>query len=164
MPDTAIITLGEYQAVDLDWLLSPGDDLENDGELVNAVAIALGTDRLAKRDDALPDPNNTDRRGWWADMDALEIWGAGPIGSRYWLLERETITGSEARKGSTVAKVEAYTREAVQPFKDARIASAIQLQATRIGVERIDCDVTLFRGPQAAVELRFSGLWSGIKA
>ena len=158
-----LIVLGPYQAIDSEWLLGVSDELGDDQELVNSAAIALGTDRLARTDDRLPDPDSSDRRGWWADLEADEIWGAGPIGSRLWLLDRDTITDVGARKGSTVTKVETYVREAIQPYRDDRICSAMSVAAERIGLERIDCDVTLFRGPLASVDLRFAGLWTGIR-
>lgn len=163
MSDAGLIDLDDYQAIDRDWLLGAPDEFDNGQELANAAAIALGTDRLARADDALPNPDSSDRRGWWADLEADVIWNAGPIGCRLWLLDRDTITGFEARKGSTVAKVEGYIREAVQPYKEQRICSAITILAERDGVERIGAALTLHRGPLSAVQLRFAGLWTGIR-
>ncbi|AWN44786.1 phage tail protein [Methylobacterium durans] len=151
------------EAVTLDWLLGPATETEGSGELVSAAAIALCTDRRAKVDDALPNPDNDDRRGWWGDTDAETLWDGWPIGSRLWLLERAKITGPNAREGSLLARVETYIREAIQPLKDKRICSRFAVQAERVGVDGIDASVTLFRGDEPEIELRFADLWRTIQ-
>ena len=113
--------------------------LDDAQALATAVIVALGTDRLASADDILPDPDSTDRRGWWGDLDAQQIWDAWPIGCRLWLLKREKITGTDAQRGSTLVRIENYIREAIQPFIDARIASSMQVTITqRLDTQRID--------------------------
>ena len=154
----------EPEAISLDWLLGPADETDGSGDLVAAVVIALCTDRRAKPDDVLPDPDNDDRRGWWGDTDAEEIWEGWPIGSRLWLLERAKITGANARIGSLIARVEEYIREALKPFQDKGIVTRFSAVATRIGTERIDAEVRLYRGNLPAIELRFADLWRGIGA
>ncbi|GGC68648.1 phage GP46 family protein [Chelatococcus reniformis] len=146
----------------LDWLMAPVDE-SGDGELADAVVVALGTDALAGPDDALPDPNNDDRRGWWGDLDAELLYGGWPIGSRIWLMAREKITGPEARQGSTIGKAEDIVRDALQPFIDRRIATHMSVSAVRSGLEQIDVDVTLFRGAKPVVSLRYAVLWSKIR-
>ena len=59
----------------------------------------FGTDRLASRDDILPDPDSTDRAGWWGDMDAEELFNGWPIGTKLWLLKRAKIVGAEDPEG-----------------------------------------------------------------
>lgn len=162
MPQTIVVH--SRRAVTRDWLLTPVDQRDPSLDLVDCVVIALGTDRLARADDKLPFPGDTDRRGWWGDLDAAGIRDGWPIGSRLWLLRRVTITGSEARQGSTVARAEDYTREALQPFVTKGVASRMSVVATRIDIKTIDVRAVLYRGPLPSIELRFAELWNGIRA
>jgi phage gp46-like protein len=161
MPDIRLVQNPFFPAYDvsLDWELRDDGTLDDRQALATAVIVALGTDALAERDDVLPDPDSTDRRGWWGDLDAQEIWGGWPIGSRLWLLERDKIADLGSQRGATVTRVKNYIREAIQPFLDLRIASAMEVTATRVGRERIDAVVRLYRGPNLAVELRYQVLW-----
>jgi phage gp46-like protein len=159
MTDIRIASVVSDEAVTLDFLMTPAGTFDISNELATAVTIALGTDARAKDDDELPDPDSDDRRGWWADTEAEQIWGAWPIGSRLWLLERTKITGPEARAGSTVARVERYLREALAPLREKRIVSRIAVTAAREGVEGISGTVTLYRGPRQAIDLRYQVLW-----
>jgi phage gp46-like protein len=143
-------------------LLNDGT-LDETQALQTAVIVALGTDRLADVADALPDPDSTDRRGWWGDMDAALIWpGAWPIGCRLWLLQREKITGVDAQQGSTLTRIKFYIQEALQPFITLRIASGMLVEVMRTDTQRIDVLVRLYRGPKTAIELRYQILWQGI--
>jgi phage gp46-like protein len=165
-PDIRLVQTAFFpnqQSVTLDWLLLDDGTLDDTQALASAVMVALGTNRLASDQDILPDPDSTDRQGWWGDLDAEEIWNGWPIGSRLWLLERSKIDGPGSRRGATVAWVQQYIREAIQPFIDRRIASRMDVVANRIGRERIDALVRIYRGPISAIELRYSILWSGIR-
>lgn len=160
MTDARLIQRDDFpNAINIDLLLLGNGTLDTSEELATAVIVALGTDRLALQSDILPDPDSTDRAGWWGDLDADMIWGGWPIGCRLWLLKRSKIVGPEARGGATVALVEQYIREAIQPFIDLRIASAMEVHATRIGIQRIDALVRLYRGSEVAVDLRYQVLW-----
>lgn len=150
----------EVQAVTLDWLLQPSGVLDDTQALATSVIVALGTDRLALLDDVLPDPDSDDRRGWWGDLDAEDIWNGWPIGTRLWLMKRDKITGSSAKQGSTLAKAENFIREALQPFVDKRIASRLEVQVERGSLHQINALARLYRGPKIAVELRFENLWN----
>src|SRR5262245_48247831 len=144
----------------MDWLLVPGG-LGMDEELATAVRVAIGTDALAAENDILPDPDSTDRRGWWGDLDAEEIWdGWAPIGCKNWLLLRSKISDSNAMDGGTVYRAEQYTREALHPFIVKRIASAMDVSAERVDRDRIVVSVTMYRGPRVAIEMRFAYLWN----
>jgi phage gp46-like protein len=154
---------GEYNVVTLDWLKTPVHLLDETNELQTAVILALGTDRLANPDDPLPVIGSDDRRGWWGDVDAEEIWDAWPIGARIWLLERAKITDAGYKFGATVANAEAYVREALQPFLEKKIASKMSVTAVRNGLGEIDVTAVLYRGPQPDIALQFQGLWDGIK-
>ncbi|GGC90261.1 phage GP46 family protein [Chelatococcus reniformis] len=164
MTDARLVTIITPEAVTLDLLLTAAGELDTTQELATAVTVALGTDRLASPDDELPGLDDNDRRGWWGDVDAETIHDGWPIGSRLWLLARTAIRGVAARQGSTLAKAEAYAREALRPFVDRRIASKVDVVAERVGTDRIDIVATLHRGPLPAIQLRYADLWNGIQA
>lgn len=162
MPDVHLVQYGiapRETSVSIDWLLNANGTLDETMALASAVIVALGTDRRAMPSDILPDPDDDDRRGWWGDTEAQSIWDAWPIGSRLWLLRRAKITGAGAREGSTIARVEAYIYEALQPFITRGVASRIVASARINGIGRIDATVTIYRGPEEAVDLRFESLW-----
>lgn len=148
--------------VSADWLLLDNGTLDDTEALATAVIVALGTDRLALPEDLLPDPDSTDRRGWWGDLEAAPIWAGWPIGSRLWLLKREKITEVDAQRGSTLIRVQFYIEEALQPFIDMRIISDMQVIVSRIDKQRIDAFIRLYRGPLTAVELSYQILWQDI--
>jgi phage gp46-like protein len=141
-------------AVQLDWLLTDQNLLAESFDLQSAVIVALGTNALAPISEPLPDPDATDRGGWWADMDAQELWGGWPVGCLLWLLRRSKIIES------TVATADGWTRDAMKPFTTNRIASRIDVVSGRTGIDRIDVGVVIYRGPDQAIELRYSDLWS----
>ncbi len=139
-----------------DWLFG-GRLLDTTHELVTAVAVALFTDRTAESDDRLPDDAG-DRRGWWADFEAGEIYsGATPIGSRLWLISREKHTEE------TRVRAEEYIREAIQPFVANRIISAFDLDVQWFALERLGAVLTLYRGALPSIEVRFRSLWDEIR-
>lgn len=145
----------------MDWLQT-SDGLSEEEELATAVRMAIGTDATALEHEVLPDIDSTDRRGWWGDYEAEEIWDGWPIGCRNWLLLRAKISDRFSVEGDTVLRAEAYTYEALQPFIDKRIASAVDVKAVRVGRSEIDVWVTMYRGPQRAIELRFAYLWDQV--
>lgn len=146
-------------AMQLDWLMTDQNLIAEGYDLQTAVIIALGTDALAPPDEELPDPDATDRRGWWGDMDAEELWDGWPVGCLLWLLRRAKITGTAAKEGSTLGRAEGWTREAMAPFVSHRIASRIDVLAGQTGIDRIDVGVVIYRGPEAAIALRYDELW-----
>lgn len=148
----------------VDWSLLADGTLDDTQALATAVVVALGTDGLADPSDLLPDPDDTDRRGWWGDLDSELIWDGWPLGSRLWLLQRDKITGPGFRSGPTTVRVEHYIIEAIQPFLDRRIGSHMQVEATRVADSRIDALVRIFRGPTLEIELRYAVLWEGVIA
>ena len=150
-------------AVTLDWLTNDLNLIEDGLDLQSAVIVALGTDALAPPDEELPDPDATDRRGWWADMDADVIWGGWPVGCLLWLLSRAKITDSLAKGGSTIARADGWTRDAMKPFTDNLIASRIDTMPQQIGRDRIDIGVVIYRGPDKAINLRYAELWDELR-
>jgi phage gp46-like protein len=164
MPDIRLIQNTQFPkySVTVDWLLLSDGTLDDTQALATAVIVALGTNRLAETNDLLPDPDDTDRRGWWGDFDSEEVWDGWPIGSRLWLLQRSKITGPGAQQGPTTVRVEHYIYEAIQPFLDRRIGSQLFVKATRHGDSRIDALVRIYRGPVLEIELRYAILWDGV--
>jgi phage gp46-like protein len=164
LPDIRLVqdTSFPKTGVTVDWLLLDNGTLDDTQALATSIIVALGTDRLAEGSDILPDPDSTDRHGWWGDYDAEMIWDGWPIGSRLWLLQRDKIEGPGSRRGPTTVRVEHYIREAIQPFLDRRIGSNMFVQATRIGREQIDALVRIYRGPQLEIALRYQILWTNM--
>jgi phage gp46-like protein len=150
-------------SVTLDWNLLQDGVLDDRYALATAVAIALGTNALADVTDPLPDPDSTDRQGWWGNLDAQEIWGAWDIGSKLWLLRRSAIEGPNAFRGATIALVNNYIRAAIQPFVANRICSSFIVVSERVSTQQINSLITIYRGPAPAIELRFQSLWEGIQ-
>jgi phage gp46-like protein len=136
------------------WLLS-GNTLDTSMELVTAVAVALFTHRTAEDDDPLPN-YASDRRGWWADHEADELYGGWPIGSRLWLLSREKQTED------TRNRAEEYIREALDPFVERRIVDSYDLTVDWFAFERLGAEITLYRGQKESIAVRFETLWNEI--
>ena len=165
MSDVRDVQRGDFPyrtEVSVDWLLLADGTLDDTQALATAIIVALGTDRLADIGDTLPDPDSIDRRGWWGDMDAQEIWDGWPIGSRLWLLKRSKITDATAFQGPTLTRIQNYIYEAIQPFIERRVASAAQVTVTRVDTQRITALVRIYRGPRNAVELQYQILWVDI--
>ena len=150
-------------SVTLDWDLLDDGTLDDRYALATSVCIALGTNALADFSEPLPDPDSTDRQGWWGDMDCQEIWGAWPIGSKLWLLRRSAIEGPNAQRGATIALVNNYIKAAIQPFVDNKICSTFTVVSQRTSPQQITSLITIYRGPEPSIELRFDSLWDGIQ-
>jgi phage gp46-like protein len=166
MPDIRLLQSPDAfpkYSIPIDWLLLDDGTLDDSQALATAVIVALGTDRLAGPDDILPDPDSTDRAGWWGDMDAEELFNGWPIGTKLWLLKRAKIVGPEDPEGATLTRVEQYISEALQPFVDMKIASSFDVEAWRTGLQQVEATVIIYRGPKAPVELRFQVLWDEIE-
>jgi phage gp46-like protein len=162
LPDIRLLqntTFPKSTSVGIDWVLLPDGTLDDTQALATAVILALGTDALADPSDILPDPDSTDRRGWWGDLDAEELWDGWPIGCKLWLLRRDKIVDSTAQQGATVIRVENYITEAIQPFIDRRIGSTLRVKAARTGISTIEASVQIFRGPNLEIDLRYQVLW-----
>jgi phage gp46-like protein len=159
MSDIRIVSKADLKQTVADWLLLPNGTLDETEELANIVKVALMTDRMSDPGEILPDPDSTDRRGWWGDLEAAEIWGGWKIGCKNWLLSRAKITGQASSEGATLLRAYQYTQEAVQALVNYRYASYVEVQVVRSELSRIDVLVTIYRGPLDALELRFQGLW-----
>lgn len=152
MADIRIVWSPELMAGD--WMLVDGG-LDTSREIVTAVAVALFSWRTAYRDDRLP-TGTSDRKGWWGDHEAEEIHGGWPIGSRLWLLSREKQT-EETRQ-----RAEVYIREALDPFVKIRLVESYDLAVDWFAAERLGAEITLRRGSQGSVAVRFESLWDAL--
>ena len=160
MPDIRIVQDVTLDAVTMDWLVSPVTGIDETQALATAVMVALNTDRRALDDDVLPQLGSDDRRGWWGDTDAGSIWGGWPIGSRLWLMSRDTITDAGAKQGATIERARRYIKEALDPFVDAKIAPSFTIDLRQDGRDRITGTITMFRGPKSAIALQWQSLWT----
>ena len=164
MADIRVKGHASLEAMTMDWVIRADGRMDECEELGTAIRVALGTDKLAAPFEILPDIDSTDRRGWWGDWDADTIWGGWPIGTKNWLLLRAKISDPVSYEGATVERARLYTLEALQPFVDRKIASAINVTAERVGLDRIDVEATIYRGPLQEIALRYQILWDEIKA
>ncbi len=129
-------------------------DLESDDGLETAVIISLFTDRRARDDDELPDPNNPDRRGWWGDLVA-EV-ADDQIGSRLWLLERSKTTPD------VLVKAKEYAEEALSWMIEDDVAKKIEVEVERQGTEgndRLALLVKIYQSENNIVALKFNTKW-----
>jgi phage gp46-like protein len=157
--DIRLVPITSLDVITLDWLQTQSGLLDETNELITAVIVALCTDAQAAPTDVLPDPNSTDLRGWWGDYQADIIWGGWPIGSKLWLMTRSKIVDQNAREGATVARLQAYINQAMQPFVTAKLCSKFVTTVTQINAQRIDATVTIYRGPKTAIALQFQNIW-----
>lgn len=154
MADIRIVWSPEAMAGD--WLLVDGG-LDTTREIVTAVAVALFSWRTAYADDPLPNATS-DRKGWWGDHEAAELHEGWPIGSRLWLLSREKQT-EETRQ-----RAEVYIREALDPFVKIRLCETYDLVVDWFGFQKLGAEITLHRGPQGSIAIRFESLWDALNA
>jgi phage gp46-like protein len=164
MPDIRIVqnTFFPKYSVTCDWNLLADGTLDLTEALATSVIVALGTDGLAGVSDILPDPDSSDRAGWWGDLDAAEIWDAWDLGSLLWLHSRDKITPANSMYGATTTRIEYHIRDAIQPFMDRRIGSHYDVWVERVGKEQINSLIRMYRGNKLEVDLRYQVLWDDI--
>jgi len=130
-------------------------DLTHDGGLETAVYLSLFTDRRARDDDVLLDPDNPDKRGWWGDLISPEVEG-DQMGSRLWLLRRaKTIEES-------LIKAKEYAEESLQWLIEDKVASNVIVSTERIGTPGKDwlaILVQVIKGSTEITELRYDVQW-----
>jgi phage gp46-like protein len=149
-------------SVTIDWQLLSDGSLDDSLALATAVVVALGTNSLADITDRLPDPDSSDRQGWWGDMDTEVIWDGWPIGTKLWLLRRSELDITESKYGSTQAWIMNYIKDAIQPFVDRKIATKFDILSMRVSKQQINAVVRIYRGPRTAIDLMYQALWEGI--
>ncbi|KKM77206.1 hypothetical protein LCGC14_1372390 [marine sediment metagenome] len=152
--DIRIIWDAGLQEGDFNFL-EENQDLESDNGLETAVIISLFTDRRAKVDDILPDPNNPDRRGWWGDLVSPEV-KDDQIGSRLWLLNREKTLES------VLERAKQYAEEALQWLIEDGVAVKIDVETERQGIpgqDRLALGVMIHKKDGKNVALNFEAQW-----
>ena len=105
----------------------------------------------------------TDRAGWWGDIDAKELFNGWPIGSSYGCCAapRSSARKTPRARPSSASKITSAKRCSRSSI--CRIATSFDVEAHRVGRERIDATVVMYRGPTRPVELRFQILWNEIE-
>ncbi len=152
--DIRIIWDAEFQEGDF-LFDSVVQDLEADNTLETAVIISLFTDRRAKIDDSLPDPNNLDRRGWWGDLVSPVVID-DQIGSRLWLLNREKTLED------VLVKAKEYAKESLQWLIIDGAAVKLVVIAERQGEEgndRLAIRVEIYRVGGNIEAFNFEAQW-----
>ncbi len=120
--------------INFDTILLQGDfvfdienqDLETESGIVSAVIISWLTDRRADNEDILPDPNSTDKRGWWGD-ETSDV-EDDQIGSRLWLLSREKTLES------VLQRAKEYAIEALDWMLEDNVVKSVFVESERQGI------------------------------
>ena len=125
-----------------------GGDFAFDASLRTAVIMSLIVNGRASEGE-LPEDRNP--QGWWAN----------PVGSKIWLLHQDKIVPS------TLLKVEAYCREALQWLYDLpsgqNPASSIDITAFRCSTTGIGVDIIIHRSDGSDEVFAFANLWDEIR-
>ncbi len=129
-----------------------GADLAKGKDLYTAVIISLFTNRRARLDDPLPDPNSS-RMGWWGDLHSEKE--NDQIGSRLWLLRREKQTQD------TLNRAYEYCHEALKWLVDDGIASQVDVRVEYVRLGVMGIWITIHK-PVGVENFRFDYLWEDI--
>lgn len=117
--------------------------------LVRAVVISLFTWRRANPDDPLPAER---RQGWWGDT--FPTAPRDRIGSRLWLLSRSKLLPETVQRGRE------YCQEALQWLVDDGVASRVEVEAERQGLDRLAIACRVFKSDGTlAADIRFNDAW-----
>lgn len=136
--------------------LEYGDVIKEDG-LETALLLSLFVDRRANDDDILPDPDSTNKRGWWGDQINPDIEG-DQIGSRLWLLERSKTTEEN------LVRAKEYSEEATQWLVDDGVAAKVEVATERIGdpgENRLAIEVKVLKIDGNTITKRYELQWEG---
>ncbi len=118
--------------------------------LVRAVLISLFTWRRANADDILPDGGQV-KMGWWGDTFAAVP--QDRIGSRLWLLSRETLVPH------TIERAKEYAHEALEWMIEDGLARTIEISTHRSGLQTLALNVRIIRPTGEALDLGITNLW-----
>lgn len=120
--------------------------------LVRSVVISLFTWRRANADDVI----EGQKMGWWGDTAEPTV-DNDQIGSRLWLLARETITTK------TINRAREYCNEALQWLVDDKIASRFVVVVERLDITSLAIGVTIYRNDGTTLDLKFNNAWEIIR-
>lgn len=119
--------------------------------LERAVIISIFAWRRAKPDDRLP---GSEKNGWWGDTwPDVEN---DQIGSRLWLLTRDTITPK------TLARAKEYVEEALQWLVDDLVAASIAVSVQRQGIDTIVISTVITKPDKTTTDIRIVTAWTGL--
>lgn len=121
-------------------------DITQDNGLATAVLISLFSDQRAPDESLLPD-GETNKRGWWGDLDIDKT------GSLLWLINREKMLPEVAQKAKE------YCESALQWLIDENICSTVTVISTLIRPQSLQIKIKLNKG--AATQ--YSYLWDAVK-
>ena len=154
MADVRIVWNDNY--LEGDFAFDPdAQDLASDEGLETAVIISLFTDRRANVDDPLPDSRSVDRRGWWGDLASPLVEG-DRIGSRLWLLERQSTLGN------VPARAKQYVEEALGWMIEDKIATKIEVEVERmgtIGTDILALKIQIYKPDGSVLPLAYELQW-----
>lgn len=125
-----------------------GGDLATGLDLETAVLVSLFTDRMANRDDPIPDGSG-DPRGWWGDIGEDK-----PIGSRLWLLDRSKQTQEVLNNARD------YIFEALQWLVDDGVVASIDVQTQWVRDTFLGAQVTLYQPTGPNVSMTYAWAWN----
>ncbi|WP_249189607.1 phage GP46 family protein [Burkholderia ambifaria] len=125
-----------------------GGDLATGLDLETAVLVSLFTDRMANRDDPIPDGSG-DPRGWWGDIGEDK-----PIGSRLWLLDRSKQTQEVLNNARD------YIFEALQWLVDDGVVASIDVQTQWVRDTFLGAQVTLYQPTGPNVSMAYAWAWN----
>lgn len=120
--------------------------------LVRSVVISLFTWRRANADDV----TEGQKMGWWGDVAEPTVLN-DQIGSRLWLLARETITNK------TINRAREYCNEALQWLVDDKIASQFTVVVERLDFTSLAISVVIYRDDGTTLDLKFNNAWEIIR-
>ncbi len=130
-----------------DWeFVAPA--LVTGNDLPSAVLISIFTDRMANRDDPIPDGTD-DPRGWWGDIGEDK-----PIGSRLWLLDRSKQTQEVLNNARD------YIFEALQWLVDDGVVASIDVQTQWVRDTFLGTQVTLYQPSGPNVSMAYAWAWN----
>ncbi|WP_005875703.1 phage GP46 family protein [Oxalobacter paraformigenes] len=119
--------------------------------LERAVIISIFAWRRAEPDDRLP---GSEKNGWWGDTwPDIEN---DRIGSRFWLLTRDTITPK------TLARAKEYVEEALQWLVDDLVADSITVSVQRQGIDTIVISTVITKPDKTTTDIRMVTAWTGL--
>lgn len=121
--------------------------------LVRSVVISLFTWRRANQDDV----TEGQKMGWWGDVAEPSVVN-DKIGSRLWLLSRETI------RNSTINRAREYCEEALQWLVDDKVASQFTVLVERLDITSLAIGIVVYRNDGTKLDLKFNNAWEIIRA
>ena len=134
--------------MECDCAFGSGDIATDDG-FSTAIYLSLFTDRRARDDDKVDDPD--DRGGWWGDQTSVD-----EIGSRLWLLRRAKTTQANLN----LAK--GYIQEALKWMIDDGVAQKISVAVERAGssMDRLYYNILIQKSDGDIIAEKYDDVWN----